>query len=120
MTASNDPGELVLALIETWGDALCAWCLGVSLDQLDEYRDVFAEIPDAVARSSLKLADVGAEVLSQSYDSQPLSRHTAALGRLSRVPEGSEHTLLNTIRLAAGGALPSINDDDALDRKSVV
>jgi hypothetical protein len=31
MDASDDPSELVLALIDTWGDALWAWWLGISL-----------------------------------------------------------------------------------------
>ncbi len=114
MSASADPGQLILGLIETWGDAVCAWCLGVSPAQLDEYRDIFGEIPEVVELSARMLADVAATVLSHSYDSQPVSRHAAALGHLSRIDAGREHTPLNMIRLASGAALASIGDDDAL------
>ena len=114
MSDKDDPSQLVLTLIETWGDSLCAWCLGVSLEELEGYRFIFADIPEEVERSARFLDEAGAAVLSESFDPQPVTRHAAALGHLSHVRDGGKHTVLNGIRLAAGGALPSIDDEDDL------
>jgi len=102
----------LLDAIHRWGDAFVAYACGLTLADIDRMREIFEPIPADVDRVCTQLVDIERTAHRTSWNTRPIETLGEAAGRLGTLPADEEHTYLNMMRIAAGGAVPARDDSD--------
>lgn len=102
----------LLDAIHRWGDAFVAYACGLTLADVDRLRGITEPVPVSVNRICVKLVAVERTAHRQSWSTRPIETLGVVAGRLGTLEAGEEHTYLNMMRMAAGGAVPTRDDPD--------